>query len=936
MAEGDVNTKLSEWLVVILICFSLVVEFVLHRLEHWINRRHHHLQAVVKVLYRELMILGLVSFIFVIYNTVNSLDPDVFISFEFAHMFIFLLAVFYTMVVLSTMFTSLRLSYRWKRIEQLDLVKYLHQKEKYTNIRLRIHRHSGAPWRWFWWWFPNFRLLWTYTQLHEMMAFHDIRFQFIFYRNLPEHFRFSSFLRKIKSITFVDIVESHWSLSGTFLIIVLGDLLRRYTVGSRAENGELDVVESAFIIAAAILLMIIVQVLAMKIRRIFWELTKNPRIYYEGIEPAAVAEELAAAEARLEEQRAHRRRTRSVDGPREDLGEVADDEATDIHLPAPHVSPESEMLEPMHMTINMPSGVQDPESAAPIARTSLASAESAIVPNPSNINLRSESVKNRIISAALQGSRTAYTSPYMSDQKSPDDELKDIAVRHSLDYKTHVASGSRSAGHSLEYQNSKRSPSQDVNVSRELHETATRHSLDVTQQNFRGSFEQMSRNSREAFVVKAAVEAARRRTTEGQLGASRHTDSQSPSDGERQGEGQRPGDNQRPLVEAVRRIASPKILPRLSSRGVSTDNDGRASSADYGRGSVESRGRDRRSIELAAAMPMEELAMRHHFPDSPPAEQDIEAGIVRPENGDEGSTRRAGQSSAKRRAPQTGMKTGSRDGVVGSASNDELNTSTDGTSVNRIVRYKSLGFMNATIIRNLEHHEKAKSMQPASYPRIVKKIIPRLGRVASPVEKLFWFGSHRFFLWCVEFCLYFSTVLLAAASASLALLNLQKRSITKLNLASLLLSVVSLLFVLVRTAGIVKKYIFILHNASLVPESLTIEAIHRVNKKGLSRMREDESSDLSGSETEREEGQAAVERRRTLGRFFRSEAESGNMPGIDISNGDDVSIERPLLRARRRRYALRRRILRRRAGRDRISAMPNSASQGSAEVNANS
>lgn len=174
---------------------------------------------------------------------------------------------------------------------------------------------------------------------------------------------------------------------------------------------------------------------------------------------------------------------------------------------------------------------------------------------------------------------------------------------------------------------------------------------------------------------------------------------------------------------------------------------------------------------------------------------------------------------------------------------------------------------------------------------------------------VFWFGSHKFFIWCVEFILFFSTVLLSAASASAFLISIEtKRYMAKLNVASLCLALTALLFVLFRIAGIIKKYIFILNNASLVPESLAIRAIHNVTQK-QGHFDEDELSDLSGSETERENGQSELERRKTLGRFFRSEAESGNMPGIDVSGdtGSGASGDTSKRRLKLRKLTLRRR-----------------------------
>lgn len=895
MAGGKVDTKLSEWLLVILICASLFIEFLLHKLEHWINHRHQHLQAVVKVLYRELMILGFVSFIFVLYETFEKPEKDIIISFEFAHLLIFMLAVIYTFVVVVSMLTSLRLSARWKKMEQLDLVKYLHLKEQYNAFRTQIRKHHGGFWRWVLWWFPNFGKLYSYMQLHEVMAFHDIRFQFIYYRDLPEHFRFSSFLRKIKAITFVDLVESHWSLYAIFLLVVLADLLRRYTIGSPAKEGKTDVAESVFIISAAVLLSFFVQILAFKIRKIYWELTKNPRMYYEGVDPHVVQEELAAAQARFDEERARRRRTRSADGPtKDDLGEVADDEATDSTAAPANELPESEMLEPMHLQMNNQVKADQVTSGEP--QPSPAD-DDAITPQIAQVNYRPSA--NRAAANRAQSN--------LVDTNTGDFELEDMASRHSLDYKVRAAAnGGRSAGHSLEYARANRTPPLDVHLPMEMHETASRHSLEMTQNLRGGNLQQMSRKSRETFAASAAVEAARRRTAEGGFNSRQSTDmTQSPPPGQRLGDGPRPGD--RPVAD--RRIGSPRIMSRLSSRGVSTDNDGRPSSNDYARGSLE--GRARGSVELASVLPRDELAIRHH-PIRPI--RDIEAGVTDWNSGAEDSGRPLPPSE----------RTGSRI-KTGSTSMDDEGTSAN-HSLSTIARQKSVGLVNAAIVKNLEHHERAKNMEPAPYPKLILKLIPRLRRVASPVEKLFWFGSHHFFMWCVEFCLFSSTVVLAAASAAMAILGLAEKDITAWHIVSLVLAGINLAFVLFRIAGIIKKYIFILHNASLVDEKLAIETIHNVSKKSAARAKGDEllepPSDLSGSESEPEEEQAALERRRTLGRFFRGEAESGNMPGIEAGGRGAKRISDVFQRSQRRKLAFRRRAERMQSGGEDIPVVP--------------
>lgn len=847
------------------------------------------------------MILGLVSFLFVIYQSIFIPSNDTVLSFEFAHFFIFLLAVFHSFVVLSTMFISLRLSARWKKMEQVDLVSYLHLKDQYTRIRLRIHKHTSPFWRRFRWWFPNLPLLLNYGSLHEMMAFHDIRFQFIFYRNLPEHFRFSSFLRKIKAVSFIELIESHWTLYAIFLVVVLFDILRRSVSSSDASpesaanpaaeqilravtavsKEQTDVVESAFIIGSSVLLALVAQLLAHKIKKIYWQLTMHPRVYYEGVEPAAVEEELAAAEIRREAERQKRRQSRNGEAS-EDTGNLADDESADA---TPSVdSPETEMLAPMNPTpLSTPlvmTGVPDPNSASPIIN-------SALNLDTSHTSFTEMPNITTAIRSPLPGKKSVYKlpKPLVPRHQNPRaDSRYEISFRHSLDisqYRNSVdhslmnRSPDKSATSILNEDPRTNSSSLDgrpVNISApnvQIDEISARHSLDLSRHKEPKPVPTGTSNG--ASIAMAAVAAARKRTYESAYG-------RSSLDADR----------------TRRSLGSPRLLSsRLSSRPASTDEESRT---DHYRGSLE-RGKTmtRASIELAAAMPHEEIVERHNHQRSVVNERDLEAGIVEDQV-------------MPRTSPSKKAITRSRIRFVLPKHDKHPEASKDSGDVraqNSLLRHKSLSFLNPTILRHLEEQQDAQRMQPAKYPWIVTKLIPRLGRVASPVEKLFWFGSHKFFLWVVEFILFFATVLLAAAFASLAIILLAGRKPGKWNIASFVFPPCALLFVLGRVAGIMKKYIFILHNASLVPEALAIETIHNVSrKKPVYSI--DDVSDESGSENEREDQESARERRRKLGKFFRSEAAVGNMPGIDAEGASSHgSGSIPARRARKRRLALR-------------------------------
>lgn len=175
MAGGHVIRDLAEWLIVALVLFALIFELALHKLEHWVLTRHPHIQPILRNLYRELMILGFVSFCFILYIFTGERSEDTKLTFEVAHVFLLLFALLNTFIVSIAVGISLMLSRRWKRLERMDLVKYLEVKEKYRKLTARRTRRKNIFWRYFGWWILAPSKLIKWRKLHEIMTFHDIR-----------------------------------------------------------------------------------------------------------------------------------------------------------------------------------------------------------------------------------------------------------------------------------------------------------------------------------------------------------------------------------------------------------------------------------------------------------------------------------------------------------------------------------------------------------------------------------------------------------------------------------------------------------------------------------------------------------------------------------------------------------------------------------------
>lgn len=363
----------------------------------------------------------------------------------------------------------------------------------------------------------------------------------------------------------------------------------------------------------------------------------------------------------------------------------------------------------------------------------------------------------------------------------------------------------------------------------------------------------------------------------------------------------------------------------------------------------------RQSVELVETIPRDELAERHSNSRSygPPS-----GSMLRPTE-----TFSMDEADFANMRPKTTSKAKARPKVK--AQKIEADDKVDNAMVPKNSRGNK--YWNPSIIKNAEERDNAEHETTSNYPTWLVRLFPRLGRAASPAEKLFWFGSHRFFIWCVEWTFFFATIDVAVTSATFAMIIVQDKNRKKeeakeakkakeakekgkeevptvaraeessdgkskeepeemaalsLFLAALIISIVSLFYVLIRIAGIMKKYIFVLNNASLLPESVTIQAIHNIRLKRHLQSEmygiDLDGSGGSGSDTEMEDAEAAKARRSKYWGFFQGHAKNGELPSDD--DDDDMSMSdrrRSMNSQRERMYATRRRAEARRLERAR-------------------
>jgi Mlo family len=904
------STELSELLLVVLIITSLTMEFLLHRLERWVALRHRHLQSVIRNLYRELLILGAVSFVFIFYEATSHPPKKTVASFEFAHVFIFLLAIVHTLVVLCTVAASLNLSKRWRQMEQMDLVQYLELKEQFRRARLRRLAHHGPLWRRLQWWLPDPRTLVRYWRLHEIMAFHDIRFQFLYYRDLPEDFNFSAYLRKVKAVIFIDLVDAHWSLWMVFLFFVVADLVRRQIWDDARFEG-------AFAITAAGVLAVSAALLTWKIRRVYWALTKHPATYFDHVSKEDVLDHLASpGRVSLSSRSSPAGQTPAVNASDADdeWTDVLDSSATPPSLENPRRSPSDEVTNGDAPAAQPQMGTMGTEAvvAATLRRsldgrpghnagTPIAARRS--VDAPSNVyhaaTASQPSASNRASFENARITNLVYMEPLdvsgggsgteagkgrgggkTKPRRVPEPahptavEIAKIAALHSLSVRP---DGSRRARSSLDGR---------LDGRRSMDGSGTPSASPPT-----GESSPSSRVGQVSRGTADAIEAARRVTMEfvsaggsGVVRVERDGDVNEGVDSATEAL-----DGGRRSIDRVRR--SIDRSPRSVEGGHRRSFDGRRSLDAYragGRrrsleyventlepssiglvGSVALLGGPR-TVDLTSTLPVDELAGRADHSDREDMEHvAIYVGSGEKDDVDDGALlmddRVARQAMNRPSFEASRQSKGSR-----------LSTGAAGDRPR---------YVNKSLVNHAEDMTSARQQAP-QYPKAVTFLIPRLRRVASRVEKLFWFGSHRFYLWLVEFTLFFATVLFASSAASFVLLVLrqdaEEKHLNGISIASICSSFGVLVYVLVRISYVMKKYTFVLNNAGLVPEVLALQVIHNVWEKRqvMNEVFAGTHDDASGTDSGTEMSEAARERRRNFSRFFANDAQtSGHIPG---------------------------------------------------------
>lgn len=176
---GGLDLETTMYSLCIVICFICIFEFATGVLEYSLEE-HPLYNRMVQNIYKELMQMGLISFIIVLYESRRETNQWL-LSIDFSHMLLFFVALFFVVHAFFLMFLSYRSSKYYLKLNAQTL------KEVLTHYTTKTRLES------FLFWLPYLSL----SELQDSMEYKiaHLLFRDTYYR-LPREFNFSLYLTK--------------------------------------------------------------------------------------------------------------------------------------------------------------------------------------------------------------------------------------------------------------------------------------------------------------------------------------------------------------------------------------------------------------------------------------------------------------------------------------------------------------------------------------------------------------------------------------------------------------------------------------------------------------------------------------------------------------------------------------------------------------------
>ncbi|CAM9741303.1 unnamed protein product [Chrysoparadoxa australica] len=125
---GQLDVLQASLCFMVLIGVTVVFEFIVEKLEEALHEAEHY-RAMLDKVFKELALLGLISFIVFVFETTGALQAvggdSWLLSFEYAHILLFFVAMAYVLQALMLMLLVVRSDKFWKHVDDLTATTLL-------------------------------------------------------------------------------------------------------------------------------------------------------------------------------------------------------------------------------------------------------------------------------------------------------------------------------------------------------------------------------------------------------------------------------------------------------------------------------------------------------------------------------------------------------------------------------------------------------------------------------------------------------------------------------------------------------------------------------------------------------------------------------------------------------------------------------------------
>ena len=164
-----------------------------------------HIFQIVQRVYKELMLLGIISFMLFLVETAACLAPEILHELHIIHLSLFYISVAFILEAFFILYMAETVSKRWTRCERMNVMAYAKIKVQVADMQLEwqamsiCQRLSPRSWR----------LLYVLFDTQRSARYHDARNHFIKCNKLPVSFPFNKYLRRCVRHVFVELLHIH-------------------------------------------------------------------------------------------------------------------------------------------------------------------------------------------------------------------------------------------------------------------------------------------------------------------------------------------------------------------------------------------------------------------------------------------------------------------------------------------------------------------------------------------------------------------------------------------------------------------------------------------------------------------------------------------------------------------------------------------------------